>query len=85
MKNQNTNWWVYIAQCDDGSLYTGISNDIPKRIQKHNSGKGATYTKLRGPVELVYSEPHTDRSSATKREFAIKQLTRQQKLELINH
>lgn len=69
--------------CADDTLYTGISNDVPKRIDAHNSGKGAKYTKPRLPVKLVYLEASTDRSSASKRESVLKKLTRAEKLKLI--
>ena len=80
----NKEWYVYIVQCSDDSLYTGISTDIARRILEHNnSKKGAKYTKTRRPVNLVYSEQHTDRSEASKREYYIKKLTRKDKLNLI--
>ena len=78
-------YYVYILKCSDTTLYTGITTDIKRRVQEHNSSeKGAKYTKLRRPVELVYSEEAEDRSSASKREYVIKKLTRNEKLELIN-
>ncbi len=77
------NWVVYILRCGDGSLYTGITNNLALRIEKHQSGKGARYTKNRGPLKLVYQETLPDRSTATKREMQIKTLTRQAKLALI--
>ncbi len=78
-------YFVYILKCCDETLYTGITTDITRRVEEHNSSqKGAKYTKLRRPVELVYSEKSEDRSSASKREYAIKKLTRKEKLELIN-
>lgn len=77
-------WFVYILRCRDDTLYTGITEDIPRRMETHNSGKGAKYTRGRGPVELVYQEEFSTKGEALKREFAIKQLTRQQKLELIS-
>ncbi|MDC0933238.1 GIY-YIG nuclease family protein [Arcobacteraceae bacterium] len=77
-------YFVYILECSDGSLYTGITTDIEKRIEEHNnSAKGAKYTKARRPVNLVYSETSENRSTASKREYAIKKLTRSKKLELI--
>ena len=75
--------YVYILKCRDGSLYTGWTNNIEKRLAAHNSGAGAKYTKGRGPVTLVYLEKLPDRSAALRREAAIKKLTRQQKKELI--
>lgn len=78
-------YFVYILKCSDDTLYTGITTDIKRRVDEHNnSDKGAKYTKLRRPVALVYSEPSEDRSCASKREYAIKKLSRLQKLELIN-
>jgi len=76
-------WIVYILRCCDGSYYTGITNDILRRVQQHNAGKGAKYTKGRGPVELVYQEKYADRSSASRREAEIKKLTKEQKYALI--
>jgi putative endonuclease len=76
-------WWVYIVRCADQSLYTGIATDLIGRINKHNTGKGAKYTKARLPVTLVYQEPCADRSTASRREYAIKQLPRHKKLALI--
>ena len=76
-------WAVYILRCADGTLYTGIAPDVEKRVQKHNEGKGAKYTRGRTPVELVYREDHPTRAEASKREYQIKQLSRAEKLELI--
>jgi putative endonuclease len=78
-------YFVYILECSDNTLYTGISTDIDRRLDEHNnSDKGAKYTKIRRPVKLVYAEEQDDRSSASKREYAIKKLKRKEKLELIN-
>jgi len=78
-------YFVYIVKCSDDTLYTGITTDVERRIEEHNSSeKGAKYTKLRRPVKLVYTEKSEDRSSASKREYAIKKLTRIQKMELID-
>lgn len=78
-------YFIYIVECSDKTLYTGITTDVQRRVQEHNSSdKGAKYTKLRRPVKLVYQEESQDRSSASKREYAIKKLTRQAKLELID-
>lgn len=74
---------TYILRCSDGSLYTGWTNDITKRLAAHNAGKGAKYTKSRTPVELVYVEFFDVREAAMRREYAIKQLSRSQKLALI--
>ena len=78
-------WYVYMVRCRDNSLYTGSTNDLPHRIQVHNAGKGAKYTKSRLPVELVYQEPCADKSEALKREIAIKRLTKKQKEALCNN
>ena len=78
-------YFVYILKCSDDTLYTGITTDVKRRVKEHNnSDKGAKYTKLRRPVEVVYSEESEDRSSASKREYAIKKLKRKEKMELIN-
>ena len=77
---------VYILKCNDGTLYTGITKDVQKRLLEHNeSDKGAKYTKARRPVKLIYTEEAEDRSSASKREYAIKKLSRVKKLELIKN
>ncbi|MGD2118891.1 MAG: GIY-YIG nuclease family protein [Chromatiales bacterium] len=77
-------WYVYLLECCDLSLYTGIARDPLKRLQQHNSGKGAKYTRSRLPVRLLYQEACPDKSSALQREFAIKQLSRADKLLLIS-
>ena len=76
--------YVYIVKCNDQSLYTGWTNNIEKRINKHNSGQASKYTRARLPVELVYLENLENKSLALKREAAIKKMTRKQKLVLIN-
>ena len=76
-------WHVYIIECSDGSLYTGITNDLDKRITAHNDGRGAKYTKSRRPVRLRYSEPAADRKNASQREYAIKSLRKAEKMRLI--
>jgi putative endonuclease len=76
-------WFVYILKCNDGTFYTGITNDLDKRVSSHNKGTGAKYTKTRTPVELVYQEEATDRSEASKREYKIKKLSRLAKENLI--
>ena len=75
--------YTYILKCSDNTLYTGWTNNLEKRIKDHNDGKGAKYTKARRPVELVYYEIFETKEDATKREYAIKQLTRTQKMLLI--
>ena len=76
-------YWVYILRCGDGTLYTGTAADVAHRLAQHRQGKGAKYTRGRGPLELVYQEDCGDKSSALKREYAIKQLKRPAKLALI--
>ena len=76
------NWFVYILECRDKTLYTGITDDYVRRIAAHNAGKGAKYTRGRGPLRLRYLEACPNRSEASKKEFAIKQLTRKEKLAL---
>ena len=75
--------YTYILRCGDGMLYTGWTNDLEKRLAVHNSGKGGKYTRSRLPVELAYYEEHDTKEDAMRREWAIKQLTRQEKLALI--
>ncbi len=75
--------YTYIVECADGSLYCGWTNDLEKRIADHNAGKGAKYTKTRLPVKLVYYECADTKEEAMSREWHIKQLPRQKKLELI--
>jgi putative endonuclease len=76
-------WFVYIVKCNDGTLYTGIAVDVEARIKAHNNGTGAKYTEPRRPVTLLYKEEYSNQSEATKREYAIKKLSRRQKLKLI--
>ncbi|AMY05702.1 GIY-YIG nuclease family protein [Staphylococcus condimenti] len=76
-------YFIYIVRCRDGSLYTGYTNDVTARVEKHNAGKGAKYTKTRRPVKLVYQETFETKSEAMKREYQIKTYTRVQKLQLI--
>ena len=75
--------YVYILECADGTLYTGWTTDIQKRVQTHNAGKGAKYTHSRRPVKLVYTETFESKSDALRREYQIKQLSRAQKLLLL--
>ena len=76
-------WYVYILRCGDGTLYTGITDDIPRRLAAHRAGKGAKYTRGRGSLELVYQERVPDKSAALRREAAIKRLRRGEKERLI--
>lgn len=75
-------WKLYILRCRDGTLYTGITDDVERRFAAHSAGKGAKYTRGRGPLELVYQEDCGDHSAALRRERQVKALTRQQKLAL---
>ena len=76
--------YVYILQCADGTLYTGWTNDLEKRLKAHNDGKGSKYTRARLPVFLVYFEELDTPREAMSREYKIKKLTREQKFQLIN-
>ncbi|MDD3592061.1 GIY-YIG nuclease family protein [Sulfurovum sp.] len=77
-------YFIYILECADDTLYTGIATDLNRRLTEHNSSeKGAKYTRSRRPVRLVYSETFPDRSSASRREYEIKKLSRAKKLQLI--
>ena len=75
--------YVYIVKCKDNSLYTGYTTNVEARIATHNAGKGAKYTKIRRPVELVYQEMFSSKSEAMRREYEIKTFSRQQKLKMI--
>ena len=75
--------FVYIVQCNDGSLYTGWTVDVERRVKQHNVGRGAKYTRLHRPVKLAYAEEQPTRSAAMKREAAIKKWPRERKLKLI--
>ena len=77
-------WKLYILRCGDGTLYTGITTDVEKRLEAHRTGKGAKYTRGRTPLELVYREDCGDHSAALKREIEIKKLTRDEKEQLIS-
>ena len=72
-------WYLYVLRCGDGTLYTGITTDVQARFAQHQAGKGAKYTRGRGPLELVYTEECDDHSAALKRELAIKALPREEK------
>ena len=85
INKEKSDWFVYILECSDKSLYTGITNNLEKRIRTHNEGKGAKYTRARRPVVLKYYETASDKSSASKREIALKKLSRIQKIKLINN
>ena len=75
-----SDWCVYMLRCSDNSLYTGITNDLDKRLQEHNTGRAAArYTRSRRPVTLVYRESQPSKSAALKREYELKQLSKLQK------
>lgn len=76
-------WYIYILECSDGTLYTGITTDVNRRLLEHNSGKGAKYTKTRRPVVLKALFEARNRSEASKEEYRIKQLSRTEKLKLL--
>jgi len=78
-RRPSSRWLVYVLRCRDGSLYTGITNDLPKRLKAHAAGKASKYTRSRLPVRLAYSEPQRSKSAALKREAAIKRLRRAEK------
>ena len=75
-------WVLYILECGDGTFYTGITDDLKRRLKAHSQGKGAKYTRGRGPFVLRYLENFESRSEASRREYAIKQLSRDEKLQL---
>lgn len=77
--------YTYIVKCSDGSLYTGWTNNLEKRIKDHNAGRGAKYTKVRRPVVLVYKEEFPTKQEAMKREWEIKRLSRKEKLSMIEN
>ena len=79
------NWIVYILQCADNTLYTGITTDLDHRVSAHSDGTGAKYTRGRGPFKVIYTENCTDKSNASKRERQIKLLDRAAKLQLASH
>ncbi len=79
MTAESKPWFVYLVRCRDGSIYTGITDNVNARIEKHNSGRGAKYTAQRGPVSLLYSEMLADQGSAMRRESQIKKWGKAQK------
>jgi putative endonuclease len=83
-RRASSRWLVYLLRCRDGSLYTGITNDLPKRLKAHAAGKASKYTRSRLPVTLAYTEPQPTKSRALKREAAIKKLRRPQKDQLLS-
>lgn len=79
---EDRHWVLYILECKDGTLYTGITDNLERRLKAHNTGKGAKYTRGRGPLVLRHKELCTDHSAALKREIAIKRLSKAEKLQL---
>jgi predicted GIY-YIG superfamily endonuclease len=79
----NKAWFLYLLRCADGSLYTGITNNVTRRCQQHNAGTASRYTRSRLPVELIYQESHVSRSVALKRELAVKAMSREEKESLV--
>lgn len=84
LSKAESEWFVYIVEARSGALYTGITNNLRRRFEKHSSGQGARYFRISAPVRIVYQEQLNSRSEATKREAEIKKYTRQQKLALIS-
>jgi putative endonuclease len=82
-QEESKSWWVYIIECADRTLYTGITNHLERRLDAHQKGTAAKYTRNRRPVRLRYQEAQADRSTASKREAHIKKLSREEKLQLI--
>jgi predicted GIY-YIG superfamily endonuclease len=78
-KKKAAAWLLYVLKCGDGTLYTGITTDLPRRVQQHNDGTASRYTRSRLPVMLLFSEPCRNRSQALKKEYAMKQLSRKEK------
>ena len=81
--DETSSWWVYLLRCSDDSIYTGIATDVDRRAAEHNAGTGAKYTRSHRPVTVAYREACQDRSTALKREIALKRLTHDQKSRLI--
>ena len=78
-------WYLYVLRCGDGTFYTGITTDVERRLEEHRQGRGAKYTRGRGPLELAYQEKCGTHSEALKREYAVKRLTREEKEDLIGN
>jgi predicted GIY-YIG superfamily endonuclease len=83
MPGRETSWLLYILICNDGSFYTGITNDLPRRFRQHQDGRASRYTRSRRPLRIVYHESCPSRSDALKRENAVKALSRKDKERLI--
>lgn len=82
---ENKEHYFYVLLCKDGSLYAGYTNDLNRRIKLHNEGKGAKYTRGRGPVKLVYSKPYNNKSDALKAEYEFKQWARKKKEDFLKN
>lgn len=78
-------WFVYIIRCRDNTLYTGITNDLDRRVKEHNEHSGGKYTRVRTPVELIYKEEYEIKSDALRREIQIKGWTKEKKITLVNN
>jgi putative endonuclease len=83
LKRAKAEWSLYIAECADGTYYTGIAKDVEKRLEVHNLGKGSKYTASHGPVKLIYHEPQGDYSTALRREYQVKTLSKERKIRFI--
>ena len=82
---EHKDWYLYVVECRDGTLYTGVSTDVLRRVHEHNhTSRGAKYTRTRGPVKLVWEKKYNNRSEAQSAEFKFKKLTRNKKWETIN-
>jgi putative endonuclease len=78
-------WFLYVVRCDDGTLYTGVTTDLNRRVNEHNTSKrGAKYTKTRRPVDLIWSKEYINRSEAQSAEYSLKKLSRKEKLDIID-
>ena len=85
MKTNSSSWFLYVIQCNDGTLYTGVTTDVSRRVHEHNTtSRGAKYTKTRRPVKLMYWIDFGNRSAAQKAEYRFKKLTRKEKERVIN-
>jgi len=83
LKREKAEWSLYIAECADGTYYTGIAKDVEKRMEVHNSGKGSKYTATHGPVKLIFQEPQGDYSTALRREYQVKTLSKERKIKFV--
>ncbi len=84
MTRRDPGWVVYVLRCRDGTLYTGVTNDLDRRLRAHAAGRGSAYTRARRPLRLVYLESQAGRGAAQRREAALKRLTRAAKLALVS-